>query len=578
MTPESLRRQFDVVADAPNGVQKLRELILQMAVRGKLVAQDPSDEPASVLLARIAGERKQLFLQGSVGKPKAVPPISADDVPFAVPHSWQWVRLEHLANLQIGRTPSTKNPFYWADTTDGGIPWVSIGDMPGSGTIGGTKKRVSTRAAEEVFKHAPSPAGSLLMSFKLSIGKLAFLSEPAYHNEAIVSIAPPTNDVAVFLQRCLRGLDLTSGTKGALMGDTLNRDSLGLILVPLPPTAEQHRIVAKVDELMALCDELETRQQRRDEARARLNRSALHHLTSANDDEEVAAHWERLRESFHLIYDTPESVAELRQAVLQLAVRGKLVPQDPSDEPASVLLERIAAEKERLFAEGRIGKQKSPPSSADLEVSGQSIPESWEWTRLGRIVASMDSGWSPACPDQATSSPNEWGVLRTTSVQRLEYRDFEHKVLPNNLEPRPASEVHSGDLLITRAGPMNRVGVSCVVHQTRARLMISDKIIRCHPVGGILSSRFIALCLNAGVSARHIEVIKSGMAESQVNISQVNLARTPLPLPPLAEQHRIVAKVDELMAFCDELESRLTNARESSARLATSVVRHLTAA
>ena len=167
--------------------------------------------------------------------------------------------------------------------------------------------------------------------------------------------------------------------------------------------------------------------------------------------------------------------------------------------------------------------------------------------------------------------------MRTTAVQRLEYRETEHKALPRALPPRPECEVHVGDLLITRAGPKNRVGVSCVVTGTRPRLMISDKIIRCHPVEPLVSSRFVALCLNAGVSAAYIEAKKSGMAESQVNISQSNLSGAPIPLAPLAEQHRIVERVSELLSLCNTLEGRLAGAREKSARFAASVVRRLTA-
>ena len=153
------------------------------------------------------------------------------------------------------------------------------------------------------------------------------------------------------------------------------------LLIPLPPLPEQRRIVEKVDQLMALCDELEERQRRRVQKRDRLNRAALNHLTTAADDGELTHGWERLRENFELLYDAPETVTELRQAVLQLAVRGKLVPQDPSDEPASVLLERIEAEKKRLYAEGKIAKPKKlPPIQPEEAPFG--VPEGWEWVRL----------------------------------------------------------------------------------------------------------------------------------------------------------------------------------------------------
>ena len=169
----------------------------------------------------------------------------------------------------------------------------------------------------------------------------------------------------------------------------------------LPPLGEQHRIVARVEELIALCEQLEARQQRRAGARTRLNRSALHRLTAASDDADLSVHWHRLREHFNLLYDTPETVAELWNAVLQLAVRGMLVRQDPRDEPASALLERVAREKNRLLRDGKIDEPKPLPSVGAEEVGAYSIPQTWAWSRLGIIVESMDSGWSPACPDRA---------------------------------------------------------------------------------------------------------------------------------------------------------------------------------
>ncbi len=251
-------------------------------------------------------------------------------------------------------------------------------------------------------------------------------------------------------------------------------------------------------------------------------------------------------------------IKKLRELILELAVRGKLVPQEPNDEPASVLLERIAAEKAQLVEDKKIKKPKVLPEISEDEKPFE-LPQGWEWGNLNSLITLMDAGWSPSCPPEASPNNDVWGVLKTTAVQNMEYREYENKVLSESKEPRPQYEVKVGDILITRAGPKNRVGVSCLVQETRPKLMISDKIIRFHLVEIGMSERFISLCLNAGPTADFLESAKSGMAESQMNISQDRLKAAPIPLAPTREQQRIVAKVDELMGLCDALEAQTEN-------------------
>lgn len=191
---------------------------------------------------------------------------------------------------------------------------------------------------------------------------------------------------------------------------------------------------------------------------------------------------------------------------------------------------------------------------------------------LDPLVRVMDSGWSPACIETPSPSDDVWGVLKTTAVQTFQYLEFENKELPSHLAPRPECEVAVGDILITRAGPKNRVAISCLVEATRPRLMISDKIIRFHLVEGGMYEKFVALCLNAGATAMYLETAKSGMAVSQMNITQEKLRMAPIPICSTAEQHRIVAKVDELMALCECLKADLADARSQQARLAVTLI------
>jgi type I restriction enzyme S subunit len=301
-----------------------------------------------------------------------------------------------------------------------------------------------------------------------------------------------------------------------------------------------------VDELMALCDRLETQQQERETRHVALARASLARFADAPTPA-------NLHHLFHPSYTiTP---ADLRKSILTLAVQGKLV-------------HRIVSEGNDLDILKKAKIVEIPPDDAP------ELPGHWMWARLGSVATRMDSGWSPACLTEPAEE-GAWGVLKTTAVQPLLYQEVQNKALPPNLEPRPEREVIEGDILFTRAGPMNRVGILCVARPTRTKLMISDKIIRFHLVSGI-DPDFAALSMNSGYSNTVIERLKSGMAASQVNISQPKLRSVPIPIPPLAEQRRIVAKVEQLMALVDQLENQLAASRAAAANLMQAIVAELT--
>lgn len=284
-----------------------------------------------------------------------------------------------------------------------------------------------------------------------------------------------------------------------------------------------------------------------------------------------------LTDNLPLLAGAPNGIKKLRGLILELAVRGKLVPQDPNDEPASELLKRIGIEKARLL-DARLLKKKGDATDVELDCGLAKVPNSWSWVALSDITLGMDSGWSPACEPNPSKNNETWGVLKTTAVQVMQFLQDENKALPAHLEPRPDAEVKAGDILFTRAGPTNRVGISCLVESTRPRLMISDKIIRFHPIEAGTYGRYIALCLNTGRTAEYLETAKSGMASSQVNISQQKLKLAPVPLAPLPEQYRIVAKVDELMALCDRLDAQHADAESAHAQLVQALLDSLTQA
>ena len=279
-----------------------------------------------------------------------------------------------------------------------------------------------------------------------------------------------------------------------------------------------------------------------------------------------------LLSNLDLLATAPGGVARLRELILTLAVQGKLVPQDPADEPASVLLRRVKTAKVAQSTKAGKTEDNSDSSAAPYE-----LPMGWAWSQLGHVVENMGSGWSPACEEGERTDSTKWAVLRTTAVQLNEYRPREHKVIPAKLTPRPEIEVKNGDVLITRAGPLNRVGVSCWVSDTPPRLMLSDKIVRFHAIADEVLPAFIVLTLNAGWTKSQIESAKTGMAASQVNISQTDLKALWLPVCSKAEQSRIVTRVEELMRLCDALEAKGQLEAAQHAQLVNTLLGTLTA-
>ena len=258
---EKLMPLVDEYAESYNRLQKidnefedkLKQSVLQYAMEGKLVKQDPSDEPASELIKKIENEKAELIKEGKIKKNKKLPAITDDEKPFDIPNSWEWVRLGDIVQAQIGKTPQRHNSDYWAERD---IPWVSISDLT-NGNLTETKEKISSKALKDVFHDRIVAKNTLLMSFKLTIGKVAILRINAVHNEAIVSIIPfidSEHSLRDYLFVTLPMISQNGDFKDAIKGKTLNKSSLTKLLIPLPPLKEQKRIVAKLREFKRSAD------------------------------------------------------------------------------------------------------------------------------------------------------------------------------------------------------------------------------------------------------------------------------------------------------------------------------------
>nr|WP_319800294.1 restriction endonuclease subunit S [Enterobacter hormaechei] len=366
------------------GIKKLRELILELAVRGKLVPQDPNDEPASELLKRIAADKAELVKQGKIKKQKPLPEISEDEKPFELPVGWEWVTLATIGEIVGGGTPTSDNPHYWSTQ---GIKWLTPADLNGlkgkyisSGARDITIDGLSNSSAKLM------PKGTVLFSSRAPIGYVAISNNELATNQGFKSCVPYIKESAeyiyYFLLSAAKKIDeMASGTTFKEVSGAV----VSKVLLPFPPLNEQLKIVEVADDLMSLCDQLEQQSLSSLDAHQQLVETLLTTLADSQNAEELAENWARISQHFDTLFTTEASIDALKQTILQLAVMGKLVPQDPSDEPASELLKRIEQEKVQLVKEGKIKKQKPLPPVSD-EEKPFALPVGWEWCRFEDVV------------------------------------------------------------------------------------------------------------------------------------------------------------------------------------------------
>ena len=450
---------------------------------------------------------------------KNEPVCIADEVPFDIPDSWEWVRFCNIVNYSIGKTPPRKEDVYWKNPVHS---WVSIADMVADGHIIKTKEAVNDYAANVSFKGKKSLAGTLLMSFKLTVGKVSILDIDAFHNEAIISIYPFVDDDKIMTSYLFTVLPLISQlgeTKTAIKGNTLNSESLDNLWIPLPPLNEQDRICKRIKELNPV-------------------------LSNYSEIEQEVEH---LNKYF------PE---QLKKSILQEAVQGKLVPQDPNDEPASVLLERIRAEKQKLVKEGKIKKDKHESvifrrdnshyekldgieHCIDDEISFE-IPKNWCWTRLCSMVSVLGGKRIPAgC--RLTTENTGHVYIRVSDMKDGWVTTENLQYVPDNIFPGISKYIiNAEDVFITVAGTIGRVGKIPREFDGANLTENADRL-----VFTILDQDWLILELQS--SLIQSQIIEATTKVGQPKLAIARIENLLIALPPLAEQRRIVKKHRELL-------------------------------
>jgi type I restriction enzyme S subunit len=379
MTLTDLLEEFNVVIDTPQGLTELRSLILGLAVRGKLVSQDPNDEPASELLRKIEDEKQRLYMEGEIRKPKKLDFVSDRELPFDIPESWEWCRLGKIYG-DIGTTnPESKFSYIDVGSIDNSlfeIDYNEVENIPAEDAPSRARREVkdgsvvystvrpylmNVAIVKYIFDFKPiaSTAFEVINVFEGILNKYVYrylLSDPFldYVNFKMVGVAYPA----------------------------INKGDMQSAIISIPPTAEQHRIVQRIETLFAEVDELEEKLNLQTKLDEKLQLAVNAEVQKAPDADASKTAWRFISTNFDTLYHTPEAIDNLKKNILNEAVRGRLVPQDPNDEPASELLKKIEFEKQRLYDEGEIRKPKDLPPVDEEEIPFE-IPNSWEWCRFG---------------------------------------------------------------------------------------------------------------------------------------------------------------------------------------------------
>ncbi len=572
MNAITLLQHFEEISEAPDAVARLRRFVLDLAVRGKLVAQDPGDEPVRELLGRIREMRSHLVRTGVIRKEEEYEEVGRAELPIKRPESWQVARMGWLAQkLGAGSTPRGGKSVYQTQ----GVPFLRSQNVHNHGLRLDDVARIPRTIHERMSGTHIQRQDILLNITGASIGRSALIpcdfdeGNVSQHVSIIRLVDPEIREIVHLWLISPVYQQLIMDVQVGVSREGLSMQRLKRFPMVIPPLPEQHRIVAKVDALMALCDELDGAQATREKRRDRLVAATLHRLNNGDTESESGPTFKQTASFYfnHLprLTTKPEHIQQLRQTILNLAVRGKLVEQDPEDEPAVNLVRRAEIQKSQLTKKGAIKKHFAGQPIDALETRFK-IPSSWCWARLGslcQLVASGSRGWAKYYSGDGAIFVRMGNLSRGT--YKLRMSDVQHVRVPAGGEGT-RTRLKENDILISITG---EVGLLGLIPPNFGEAYINQHtcLVRLLPV---VWSRYFPDLLRSPFAKEHFDAPQRGIKNSY-RLSDVS--NLPVPLPPLAEQRRIVAKVDELMTLCDELETDLANAVTNHHQLLESVLR-----
>ncbi|MAA87586.1 MAG: restriction endonuclease subunit S [Haliea sp.] len=551
------------------GIKKLRELILELAVRGKLVEQDPNEEPAEALVEKIAKKRAEFLRARTTKKSVQLPQISREGVPFEAPDGWHWIRLGELTEkIGSGATPRGGKGAY----VESGIPFLRSQNIWNNGFNLQDVAYIPSETHGRMSNTHVFPNDILLNITGASLGRCTIApsdlktANVSQHVTIIRTIDPLNRRYLHYLILSPYVQSMIWGRQVGMAREGLSKKVLEQFEIPLPPLGEQHRIVQKVDELMALCDRLEQHTSDQLEAHETLVDTLLDILTQSENATELADNWARLAAHFDTLFTTEQSINKLKHSILHLAVTGRLARQDAGDESAAALLQSIENEKAELTKSGAMKRIKHfPPVS--LEEHPFRLPNGWRCYRLGALVSKLGSGSTPRGGQRAyvdegipfLRSQNVWNDgLRLEDIVYIS--EDTHARMSNTI-------VYPQDILLNITGAS--LGRSTIFPDRIPEANVSQHVTIIRLIEPAMTS-FVHLCIKSPLIQSLVWGRQVGMAIE--GLSKKVLERFEMPIPPLAEQRRIVQKVDELMALCDQLKERLNQTSDTRCQLAETVV------
>lgn len=559
MTATLLLEQFEHLIVTPADVEQLNRAILKLAVQGQLVEQDPNDEPAGELIKRIHEEVTHSIKVHPVNNDNSNSEISIDKQPNKLPNSWKWVRLGNLCRLENGDRSKKNYPNKSALVSEG-VPFVNAGHLV-NGHIDRKTITFITKARFDSLRSGKFKNGDILFCLRGSLGKAALVEgfdAGAIASSLVIVKIHPYLSPQYFLHYFNSPLSSQMIKKydNGTAQPNLSAAALAKFLIPLPPLAEQKRIVARVEQLFAQTRTLADKLASGERALAALNQSSLAHLLSSETPEEFQKHWDFIAAYFESLFIRPEHVAPLRQSILELAVRGKLTRREPGDESARVMLGRIRKEKKERGMKEVIAPFKESEKPFPL-------PEGWEWTTLGFISKKIHYGYT----ESADFTIKNYRLLRITDIQDSKV-NWSH-VPGCAIDEQEADKylLHDDDILIARTG--GTIGKSYLVKKLEVKAVFASYLIRVQKCNEI-NANYLKIFLDSPLYWQ--QLFEKSKGTGQPNVNATSLSQLILPMPSLAEQVRILAQVETLLGLCEALESRLRTAKEERSRLVESVL------